>query len=48
MAADNTLSERDKLLAIADGYRDDFDDPADRIAAAEEDLRRANAALGIG
>jgi hypothetical protein len=48
IAADNTLSERDKLLSIADGYRDTFDDPNDRMAAALEDLRQANAALGIG
>lgn len=48
IAADNTLSERDKLLSIADGYRDTYDDPNDRMAAALEDLRQANAALGIG
>jgi hypothetical protein len=47
IAADNTLSERDKILSIAESYRNDYDDPNDRMAAAQEDLRQANAALGI-
>ena len=46
IAADNTLSERDKLLSLAEGYRRDFE-PEDAMLAAEEDLRRANASLGI-
>lgn len=46
IAADNTLSERDKLLSIAEGYRRDFE-PEEAMLAAEEDLRRANASLGI-
>jgi len=46
IAADNTLSERDKLLSIAESYRNDFE-PEDAMLAAQEDLRRANAALGI-
>jgi uncharacterized protein YjbJ (UPF0337 family) len=48
IAADNTLSTRDKILQIALDLRKDYGTEDEAIQAATEYLRQANSALGIG
>jgi hypothetical protein len=48
IAADNTLSTRDKILQIALDLRKDYGTEDEAIQAAKEYVRQANSALGIG
>ena len=48
IAADNTLSTRDKILQIALDLRKDYGTEDEAIQAATEYVRQANSALGIG
>jgi len=48
IAADNRLSERDKILSIATDIRNDYESEAEALQAATAMLQEANRALGLG
>lgn len=48
IAADNRLSERDKILSIATDIRNDYESEAEALQAATAMLQEANRVLGLG